>query len=333
MSIHQLSFSRNVYYKEFTDKETFLKLENSCEEIKKEIINLAKIKYNDENIYTFDTTQFERDTNTFQITFISDVKQTNTLDKIPFGIYDLTFNSSGPCLIESNITKQNIIIPIHEELKKIISNCDFKQKNNILIYGEPGNGKTQSIVDLANSIEDLMIINVIKVDALRYLKYLPLERKKILLFEEFTETMNRADKRVVLNFLDGIDSVPNCISIMSTNYPKDLESNIIDRPSRVRHFIEYKNPSSEQIDIICKHFDVKPNFFYNKDYSVDNIINIIKTSKECDITVKDANNIIAEKRKFLSETFKPGSGAMGIGPKIDNDEDSDYDDNRPIGIF
>lgn len=333
MSTYQLSSVGNVYYKEFIDKELYLQIENGTEEFKKERIALARVKFNDPNIFEVDSAQLERDTNTFFASYVSTVKQVNNSEKIPFGIYDLTYNNTGPCLVESNITKHNIILPIHSELKDIISKCDFKQKNNILIYGEPGNGKTQSIVDLANTIKDLMIVNVIKVEALRYLKHLPAERKKILLFEEFTETMARTEKRMVLNFLDGIDSVPNCISIMSTNYPKDLEANIIDRPSRVRHFLEYKNPTASQIDIICKHFDVKSNFFYNKDYSVDNIINIIKTAKENDMTIKDANNYIADKRKFLSETFKPSNGVMGIGPRT-QDDDEDDDDIRPsIGIF
>ncbi len=322
MSTYQLSATANVYYQQFIDHLEYLKLYNS-EGYKKQLIQSAKVTFNDENIYDVDAGQFERDTYTFYVTYTSKAKQTSVTANIPFGIYDLAYNNAGPCLVESNIMKHNTILPIHSELKNTIQKSDFEQKNNILIYGVPGNGKTQSIVDLANSIKDLMIINVIKVEALRYLKYLPTKMRKILLFEEFTETMQRADKKQVLNFLDGIDSIPNCISIMTTNYPKDLESNIIDRPSRVRHFLEYKNPNQEQIDIICKHFDISPKFFYNKDYSVDNIINIIKTAKDNGTSIKDANNYIAEKRKFLSETFKPSNGVMGIGPMSADDDDDD----------
>ena len=322
MSIYNLSNRTNIYYQEFIDVTEFLKIENSSDNYKKKVIEQAKITFNDENIFEVSASQMERDTYTFIVTYTSKGKKTSKIDNIPCGIYDLTYNDYGPVLIESNITKHNMILPIHSELKNTIEKVDFSQKNNILIYGVPGNGKTQSIIDLANTIKDLLIINVIKVEALRYLKHLPKDVKKILLFEEFTETMQKSDKRQVLNFLDGIDSVANCISIMTTNYPKDLESNIIDRPSRVRHFFEYKNPNQEQIDIIAKHFDVLPNFFYNKDYSVDNIINIIKTAKDENITIKDANNYIADKRKFLSETFKPSNGVMGIGPRsLDEDDE------------
>lgn len=321
MANYQLSGVSYVYYKKFVSKDEYLKHYNGDLDYNKGLIDNAKIEFKDDNIFEVNCDELERDSLSFYLNFTSKRKEDNKLDKIPFGIYDLGFKQGSPMLFESSMSKHNTILPIHTELKELINKCDFSRKNNILLYGAPGNGKTQSVIDLANSINDLLVINVLDVDALRYLKYLPAEKKKILLFEEFTETMSKSDKKNVLNFLDGIDSIQNCISIMSTNYPKELESNIIDRPSRVRHFIEYKNPTESQIDIICKHFDVTPNFFYNKDYSVDNIINVIQTAKEDNMTIKDANTYITDKRKFLADTFKPSGGAMGIGSSSVEDDD------------
>lgn len=323
MATYMLQSLERVSYRNFIDDSQFTQLLNS-DTYRKKYIEECKVLFNDELIFDVEPSQSNRDLLTFWAVIYSKKKLvTDNTKEIPFGIYDLDWNDRGPCLKDSDITKQNTILPIHNELKDIIERCNFANKNNILIYGAPGNGKTQSVIDLANSMKDLMIINVINVDALRYLKYLPKETKKILIFEEFTETLARNEKRTVLNFLDGIDSVSNCISVMSTNYPKELESNIIDRPSRVRHFVEYKNPNKDQINTICNYFGVDPDFFYGKDYSVDNIMNIIKTSKEDNITIKEANNVITDKRKFLSETFKASKGGMGIGLMSRDDDDED----------
>jgi predicted AAA+ superfamily ATPase len=323
MATYMLQSLERVAYRRFIDDKEFTHLNNSIK-YRKEYIEECKTLFNDELIYEVEPTQSNRDIFTFSAIIYSKKKLVvDDTKAIPFGVYDLDWNQEGPCLKDSNITKHNTILPIHSELKGIIEKCKFNDKNNILLYGAPGNGKTQSVIDLANNMNDLMIINVINVDALRYLKYLPKENKKILIFEEFTETLQRNEKRLILNFLDGIDSVSNCISIMSTNYPKELESNIIDRPSRVRHFLEYKNPNKDQINTICAHFGTDPDFFYGKDYSVDNIINVIKTSKDEGISIKEANSTIMDKRKFLSETFKASKGGMGIGLAS---RDDDYDD-------
>lgn len=323
MKSYQIGYRNNKYYKKFVSKDEYLMLYNNDEKTDERIIQMikdARVEFNDPDIFDVSSGENERSIETFSAIFESK-KVDSPVDDILPGVYDLTYNNQGPILVASNIGSFNKILPIHTELRDIILKANFNDKNNILIYGQPGNGKTQSVIELANTMDDLLIINVLKVEALRSLKNVPEKMKKILIFEEFTETLKLNDKRILLNFLDGIDSVANTISVMSTNYPKELESNIIDRPSRIRHFLEYKNPNEEQIKIICEHHNVNPKFFLKKDYSVDNIINIIKTSKESGISLKDANNQIAAKRKFLSDTFKSNQGGISLMSHDDSDDD------------
>lgn len=328
MKTYQIGYRDNKYYKEFISKEEYIELYNIKDNKHEKFLNkisLARIKFNDDNIYEASVGENDRSVDIYYILYESKGK-TSPIDNIPYGVYDLSYNNEGPVLITSDINSYGTILPIHTELKTLVEKADFSHKNNVLIYGQPGNGKTQSVIDLVNTMPNLLIINVLKVESLRYLKNLPKEMKKVLIFEEFTETMKQNDKRIVLNFLDGIDSVSNTIAIMSTNYPKELETNIIDRPSRIRHFIEYKNPNVEQINIICKHYNINPKFFYKKNYSVDNIINVIKKSKDENISLKDANNQIAQKRKFLAETFKSNQGGIGLSSMDYDDEDYGPDD-------
>lgn len=292
------------YYYEYCSAEQANDIDNNIESYKKLKIEKAKKAFNDPNIKEMGTEQHDRDTNTFRFWYKSSVEKKLN---IPMGLYDLISDYDGTFL-EKEDTNSVQILPINTELNDIFNGIDFTKKNNILIYGSPGNGKTQSIIDLVNNNPEMIFIKINKIDSLSYLKYIEDNIKKVLIFEEFTETVNSSDKKKILNFLDGMNSVQNCISIMSTNYPKELEPNIIDRPSRVRYFIEYKNPSETQINIICNHFNVSPDFFLKKDYSVDNIMNIIKTSKETNISLEQAETSIKSKRKFLSETFKGGLG-------------------------
>lgn len=321
MKTYKISSIGRKRYKRFVSKEEYLMINNTDSGDDKilTLIKDARVEFNDKGIFEVVAYESDREVDIFWIEFES--KETKKeLESIDPGVYDLTINSNGEGILSSsNIESSSKILPIHTELKDLVAKADFASKNNILIYGQPGNGKTQSVIDLVNTMSDLVIINVLRVEPLRYLKNLPKSMKKILIFEEFTETMKLSDKRVVLNFLDGLDSVPNTISVMSTNYPKELESNIVDRPSRIRHFIEYKNPDEEQIKIICDNFGIKPDFFKKKDYSVDNIINVIKTSKELGISLKEANNKITQRRKFLSETFKSNQGGIGLSQSDDDD--------------
>lgn len=227
--------------------------------------------------------------------------------EVPVGIYDLVDINYRDYLIKRDLTNSQTL-PLHTELSTIISTVDFSKKNNILIYGEPGNGKTQSILDLAKTNPNITFVIVQTPGSLSSLNKVKFQGEVILIFEEFTETLEESNKQDILNFLDGIDSVPNVISIMTTNYPQELEANIIDRPSRVRHFIEYKNPNEKQIDIICEHYKVDNSFFYKKNYSIDNIINVINTAKESNVSLEEAENKIKAHRKFLSKTFKGGIG-------------------------
>ena len=227
--------------------------------------------------------------------------------EVPVGIYDLVDINYRDYLVKRDLTNSQTL-PLHTELSTIISTADFSKKNNILIYGEPGNGKTQSILDLAKTNPNITFVIVQTPGSLSSLNKVKFQGEVILIFEEFTETLEESNKQDILNFLDGIDSVPNVISIMTTNYPQELEANIIDRPSRVRHFIEYKNPNEKQIDIICEHYKVDSSFFYKKNYSIDNIINVINTAKESNVSLEEAEKTIKAHRKFLSKTFKGGIG-------------------------
>lgn len=311
-------------YRDYISFEEHKKALNASPEEEIEILKAAQLKFNNPDINEVHAGQYERDTNTFYNEYYTKKEKFVEIDP---GIYDLINTQNGPALLKTDITSFGKILPIYTELKDLFKQISFQKKNNILIYGKPGNGKTQSIVDLSIEFQDIIFIKVSDVRFLSYLKNINKDTKKVLIFEEFTETVNKADKRIILNFLDGIDSINNCVCIMSTNYPEELETNIIDRPSRVRHFIEYKNPNKKQINIITEHFQSEAEFFYDKGYSTDNIINIINTSKEFNLSLKDAEEQIKSKRKFLSETFKQSQTmGIGMGPSSSRPTYDDWDD-------
>lgn len=316
----ELNKKKERYFSKFISAEEFLKIANVSGNInldnastepnsnytKETILEELRKEFNCPTISDYRIRGNERDTYTFTLSCWS---HKEILPEVPPGFYTLAAVDYEPVLIKRDFNPAKIL-PIHTELKELIIKADFTKKNNVLIYGDPGNGKTQSVMDIVASMPNLIVIVVESLELLKHLSKIDPNVKKLLIFEEFTETLKQNDKRQVLNFLDGIDSINNAISILSTNYPKELEANIINRPSRVRHFIEYKNPNNDQINIIATHFGVSAEFFYKKDYSVDNIINIILRSKEDGVSLEDSENSIKKMRKFLSETFK---GVFGFG--------------------
>lgn len=231
--------------------------------------------------------------------------------KIPAGVYRSVIEPNGTRYLDSISIGTEKSLELDTRIQDILKNADFKKQNNILAYGNPGNGKTQSILNCFKSLDNYTFIICNHASQIDTLRYISTEGPLVVVLEEFTEVVE-SNPSVILNYLDGIMSIPNSITIMTTNYPEKLEENIIDRPSRVRHFLEYKNPDKNQIDIIAKHFNCDASFFYNKDYTVDNIMNIIKEAEEMAITLEEAERYIQDKRKFLSGTFKSNRGKMGL---------------------
>jgi hypothetical protein len=174
-------------------------------------------------------------------------------DKLPDGVYQL-YNASYSDWLEPTKTEDKFIgsslnDDILKDMNLFLSNKDHYRKLNIphkrgyLFYGPPGNGKTNAILSLVPKINIDGAIWIFVNGKLgqtqtwdHIIKH-ENRRLKIIVLEELV-THTNGDSKQLLNLLDGVNGLDNFIVIATTNYPEEIPSNIIQRPSRfdiVRH--------------------------------------------------------------------------------------------------
>lgn len=252
---------------------------------------------------------------------VSISKYTNDL---PYGVFQIKQSGYGDlCFKRMPIEEKKPILnnPLDlsiylDELKA--GSSGRKNKKGILLYGPPGLGKTTAVFDLRKHCTDatktrmFFVSPSLMLGELNELRDIFTGDYVIFVFEEVTERITRYGAQDILTFLDGENSWNNSLSIATTNYPEDLESNIVDRPGRLDTFIEFKFPTNEDIDNLAKNFGFEDGkYLYGRDLSYDYLSFIFDqcNKKKEDIkTVYDREESI---RKKISETFKSKRG-MGI---------------------
>jgi len=178
---------------------------------------------------------------------------------LPMGIYEITRNSNYEPLLRKHPIQPDGYVEMHGVLPGIIEEIrwflDAKEsytslglawRRGLLIYGPPGNGKTRAIMEAATQFqEQARIFIVSELEEAKAFRNMVSDKPAICIIEEITEAINEnRDPMDFLNFLDGVDSWPNCITIATTNYPEELDANIVDRPSRFDQIYLVDNPDA-----------------------------------------------------------------------------------------
>lgn len=160
--------------------------------------------------------------------------------------------------------KQQII----DDLNRFTSTLDvYKRlevayKRGYLFYGAPGNGKSTIAGAIAETLnKDLYILDINEVASNIELKELfsRLPNGAVLLLEEIDKIYgrtalagNQKDLGGLLNALSGIGQKQNIITVMTTNYPEELDSALL-RAGRCDMILEIKNPTIGTIREYIKH--------------------------------------------------------------------------------
>lgn len=144
---------------------------------------------------------------------------------------------------------------------------------NLLLSGLPGTGKTSIIKALAKEYN----LNVFVVNSNTYIMEFILSMPilanesnlpSIVILEEMDEIIHDSQKGIysdntrdvsvkeaLLQYLDGVYSVPNTITIMTTNHPERLDDRFM-RKGRIDHHIVFDNVSFDEALKIRKRFGI-----------------------------------------------------------------------------
>jgi len=217
--------------------------------------------------------------------------------------------------------------------KEVYDRLGITYKRGLLLHGQQGTGKTtvirRAIRELNKDVIAIFTRNPLDDDMLDKLK--EDDRLKIIVLEEITGYIKRMGTSELLEFLDGENALSNCIFIATTNYPDQIEANIIDRPSRFDSLYRVDLPDKEDRRLMLEHYlnrevtdtEVSATDGYSIAHIKEAALQMLIHGESLEQTKKrmDARTEATTKGDFSKQSGKQSAGFMGLAADPDYDED------------
>lgn len=273
-------------------------------------------------------------------------------DKVKPGNYSIRYdsNKNSYFLCKQSLYLDELLhLPI-QEFNMILEDLNFfwksehlfkkykyAYKRGILLYGEPGCGKTSLCALLSKMIEDLGgIIFLLKDtdDLSNYMEFIPQIFRRIepntpilTIIEDLDGILSNGAETKLLNMLDGFNQFNNIVNIGCTNYPEKLKERILNRPSRFDKRYHIGLPVAEVREYYFQHKihpdDLNEKILKNlvaktEGLSIAHLGELIKSvfifGKDIDESVKE----LKEMSKYISSSSSSisGNGTIGFKSKI-----------------
>ena len=238
----------------------------------------------------------------------TDEENPDAVKELPVGVYTYykeDYDNKG--FMVTNLSSHDRYMPVNvnngvvENVlgffrnKEVYQSLGMRHKRALMMIGIPGTGKTTLIhkiltdvvkelgvlIFFFNEDVDFEIIEMLKSD----------ERPKILVIEEFTNLVH-GDGEVsgrLLDMLDGEKSLKSCFTIASTNYPKKLPYNVLNRPGRFDTFVEIPPLKEEDSKKYLEGFGISTEGRHNlKDKTFAELREVALLCKLDDMSLEDA---------------------------------------------
>jgi hypothetical protein len=205
--------------------------------------------------------------------------------------------------------------------KEFFSNIGIRRSRSVLLWGPPGYSKTAKIHDLVSKATDNIIIFTNAPPSSKMVEALnAIEMDKVIIFEEFATSVNNDKKiAIMLNFLDGDNSLNDAFFIITTNHPEIIPRNVL-RPSRIDKFIKIDKLSATDIENFLKfylHREVSQEEIVSmKAQSLANIREICISSLKEQKSLPDAIKLLKYREDLLKKDFASPK-KVGL---VENDE-------------
>lgn len=157
-----------------------------------------------------------------------------------------------------------------DETKHLYKKMDIEYKRGIIIYGNPGNGKSAMIREIIRRMSKInkILINPGVMDVTRILSAIinKLDKQKtIIIIEDIDSLITPENRSAFLNILDGVGVKSGIYFIGTTNYPERIDPAFMNRSGRFDRSYNIGNPDanvrqeyfkSKNIDKLLSEFTV-----------------------------------------------------------------------------
>lgn len=279
---------------------------------------------------------------------------------LPPGMYTLEWDDHMRvyAFVKTEIVTDELIMLPDGIFETILKDLDFFWKNKpkfdeygfnfkrgILLYGEPGNGKSCLTALISNQVMKLggVIFNIRSARDLdsyinaipNYFKFIQPTTPILTIIEDLDGLSQKPDdETALLNILDGFFQMDNCVYLGCTNYPEKIKERILNRPSRfdkryhitlpdrkVRKFyLEQKIDKNDK-----KKYDINKIADKTEGLSIAHLGELIKSvfifGKSIEASIKELKKM----KDYISSSNFEGSETKGIGFRSEECKESDDD--------
>lgn len=135
--------------------------------------------------------------------------------------------------------------------ENLFKDHSINYKRGIILWGPSGSGKTCTVNLIMEDVinRDGVVIKFTSpgmfLEGMRVLREIQPETPIVVLMEDIDSIIEHHEESLVLNILDGVESVQKVVYLATTNYPELLGPRIINRPSRFDKRFKIPHPNAE----------------------------------------------------------------------------------------
>jgi hypothetical protein len=143
---------------------------------------------------------------------------------------------------------QDIMTFFKDDTKKMYDKMQIAYKRGIILYGDPGNGKSAMIRENIRKVPEIAKI-VINPNVGNFTKILSTlirslnGRQAIIIIEDIDSLITSRNRSEFLNILDGVEIKSGVYFIGTTNYPEQIDPAFMNRSGRFDRTYKINNPS------------------------------------------------------------------------------------------
>lgn len=176
---------------------------------------------------------------------------------IPNGIYNIECHPITKELYltkteDDKFTLPNKLYGNVESLGERVINAFGRSYKNmgVLLNGVKGTGKSLTAKYVCNNVELPILLLKELPEGSDIITFLSSFKQEVVVFiDEFEKVMDKGDQITLLSLFDGITN-NKILFLLTSNETNELNTNLFNRPSRIKYLLNFGMMSKEEIDII-----------------------------------------------------------------------------------